>query len=314
MGKFYDALKKSQQEGKPWTAPPPRSEPRSEPVEPAPPLSAEPPQAEPMPVEPALTPPPPRMKPEPAVWSPLEEIATSGPPTGSRHSHLLISNGTDPAIVEQYKMLRTYVLQHRNGNPPRTILVTSTLQGEGKSTVAANLAIAIARSVKEHVLLIDCDLREPSLHRVFGLRPSQGLADYLRRPGVDLSGLLLRTEVEKLSFLPAGPKAADASELLASERMRSLMAEVRSRYDDRYIILDSTPLLPTTDPSILAKQVDAILLVVRAGMASRDMVARQLEAVGRDKLLGVVLNGITPSPASYAYKYYYRSAYRTRRD
>jgi exopolysaccharide/PEP-CTERM locus tyrosine autokinase len=209
-------------------------------------------------------------------------------------------------------MLRTFVLQYHNGQPPRTILVTSALQGEGKSTVAANLAIAIARSVKEHVLLMDCDLREPSLHRLFGLRPARGLADYLRRE-VGLAELLLHTGVEKLSFLPAGPKAADASELLASDKMRSLMAEVRGRYEDRFIILDSTPLLPTTDPSILAQQVDAVLLVVRASMANRETIARVVEAVGREKFLGVVFNAVEPSPGSYAYKYYYKSAYPYRR-
>lgn len=299
MGKFYDALKKAQQDGKLRPAPKPAPPPAEPPAVEAAPTSPRP--------RPRLAEPAPQPTPGPAFWEPVAQV------NAGKYSHLLISNGTDPAIVEQYKMLRTYVLQHRNGNPPRTLLITSTVQGEGKSTVAANLAIAIARSVHEHVLLIDCDLREPSLHRLFGLKPDRGLADYLRRGNIELSELLLRTGIDKLSFLPAGPRAADAAELLASERMRSLLAEVRSRYDDRYIILDSTPLLPTTDPSILARQVDALLLVVRAGKVNREMVARQLEAVGRDKLLGVVFNAVEPGPAS-SYKYYYKSAYRYHRD
>jgi len=324
MGKFYDALKKSQQEmgNKPRAtpAPAPRPEeppevaqivslatPRPQPQE-APPGSVHvrPDGVDPAVVAPALD--SIIINPTISEPSPLDVAICSTAPRSSNYSHLLICNGSSPAIAEQYRMLRTTVLQHSNGNPPRTILVTSTLQGEGKSTVAANLAITIAQSVKEHVLLIDCDLREPTLQRIFGVKPVRGLADYLRRK-VPLEDLLLRTEVGKLSFLPAGPRAADASELLASDKMRSLMAEVRARYDDRYIILDSTPLLPTTDPSILAQQVDAILLVVRAGMANRELVSRVVDTLGREKIMGVVFNAIEPTPASYAYKYY-RSAYQ----
>jgi protein-tyrosine kinase len=285
VGKFANALKKWQDEG---------GEPRRDR---APRLSAKPGQgAAPQGVSSG------------AGRLTLRELSRRASPGG----HLLIDNGTAPAIVEQYKMLRTHLLQYRSGRPPRTILVTSTLRGEGKSSVAANLAISIARSVKEHVLLMDCDLREPSLHRLFGLHPARGLVDHLRR-GVGLAELLLHTEVDKLSFLPAGAKAADAAELLASEKMRSLLAEVRARYDDRFIVLDSTPLLPTTDPSILARQVDAVLLVVRAGMANRELIARMVETVGREKFLGVVFNAVEPGPTSYAYKYY-SSAYRYRRE
>jgi exopolysaccharide/PEP-CTERM locus tyrosine autokinase len=301
MGKFYDALKKWQEEtARPGQVAAPRPEAAEQQAAslegPAPSEAAQATAA----AAPA------------DLWAPLKWAGLGGQPLGGRQRHLLINNGTDPAIVEQYKMLRTQLLHYHNGQPPRTTLITSTLQGEGKSTVAANLAIAIARSVKEHVLLIDCDLREPSLHRLFGLRPAQGLANHLRT-GVPLEELLLRTPVDKLSFLPAGPRAADAAELLSSERMRSLLAEVKSRYEDRFILLDSTPLLPTTDPTILAAQVDAILLVVRANMANRELIGRVVETVGREKIMGVVFNGAQPSPTSYAYKYY-SSAYRYQRD
>jgi exopolysaccharide/PEP-CTERM locus tyrosine autokinase len=227
------------------------------------------------------------------------------PPQGEAYASLLMSsNGTDQAIVEQYKMLRTSVLHRQNGTAPRTVLITSALPGEGKSTVAANFAIAIAKSVKERVLLMDCDLRDPSLHKIFGLNPERGLADYLRYEA-ELPELLMRTGVDKLSFLPAGPFAPDAAELLSSERMRSLLAEVKARYDDRFIVLDSTPIVATTDPSILATQVDAIILVVRAGMADRELVARTADSIGRQKLLGVVFNGVGPRPLKYHYDKYY---------
>ncbi|MFH0810746.1 MAG: CpsD/CapB family tyrosine-protein kinase [Pseudomonadota bacterium] len=232
---------------------------------------------------------------------------SNGPNLARQPSRLLLNDSMPPAILEQYKMLRTHLLKYSGGNPPRTILITSALQGEGKSTVAANLAIAIANSVKERVLLMDCDLRAPTLHRLFGLKPTRGLADYLRSD-IDLAKLLLGTDVDKLSFLPSGPRAADAAELLASEKMAALIAEVRARYDDRIIVLDSTPIFATTDPKILATQADGVLLVVRAGMANRELVARVVETIGRPKLLGVVFNGVDPSRSSYAYGYY-KSAY-----
>jgi protein-tyrosine kinase len=188
------------------------------------------------------------------------------------------------------------VLQgRRHGGPPRTILVTSALEGEGKSTVAANLAVAIARSVREHVLLMDCDLRRPSLHELFGTGPRRGLSDYLRA-GVALPELLVRCGEPKLSILPAGPQAPDAAELLASERMQALLAEARERYDDRFIILDSTPLLSAADPAILAAQVDAVLLVVRSGRAQAAALARLVETLGRERFLGVVFNAARPAP------------------
>jgi protein-tyrosine kinase len=278
VGRFANALKKWQDEG---------GEPRRAP---APRLSAKPGQGAA------------RVSPSDAERLTLREMSRRASPGG----HLLIDNGTAPAIVEQYKMLRTHLLQYRSGRPPRTILVTSTLRGEGKSSVAANLAISIARSVKEHVLLMDCDLREPSLHALFGLRPAAGLSDYLRRE-VGLAELLLRTEVAKLSLLPAGPRASDAAELLASDKMRLLLSEVRERYEDRLIILDSAPLLPTTDPALLAAQVDGVLLVVRSGAADRELIARMVETVCSERILGVVFNAVEPGPSGWAQKYY--SAY-----
>lgn len=229
------------------------------------------------------------------------------PQAGPAPACLLTGNGFQPALAEQYRMLRTSLLQRGNGRHPRSILVTSSLPGEGKSTVAANLAIAVARSRTDRALLIDCDLHNPGLERLFGLRAEAGLADYLRGEA-DLDGLLLPTPVAGLSLLAAGRAAPEAAELLGSERMRSLLADL-SRRSDRIAVLDSPPLLLAADPALLAAQVDAVLLVVRAGLAEREAVARAIEPLGGGKLLGVVFNGLEPDAGDWRGKYY-RHYYR----
>lgn len=130
---------------------------------------------------------------------------------------------------EQFKMLRTNLLFPSSGKSPRTIMVTSAVPDEGKSFVAANLAISIAQSIQEYVLLIDCDIRRPCIHTQFGFGDVPGLSEHLAN-GPSLSSLLLKTEVNKLSILPGGKPPHNPSELLSSQRMSKLLEEVTERY------------------------------------------------------------------------------------
>ena len=118
------------------------------------------------------------------------------------------------------------------------LLVTSALPGEGKSFVASNLALTIAQNIDKHVLLIDCDMRRPTVHRIFGYENLPGLSNYLLGDAT-LPELLIRTGNNHLSILPGGPAPSNPAELVSSNRMLALLREVRSRYDDRYIIIDS---------------------------------------------------------------------------
>ncbi len=142
--------------------------------------------------------------------------------------------------AEQFKILRTNLLFPVSGKKPRSIMVTSAAPGEGKSFVAANLAVSVAIHVNWNVLLVDCDLRRPSVHSQFGFGDVPGLSDYLSN-GRDLPSLLLRTAVEHLTILPGGRPPSNPSELLSSERMAAFIDEVAERYNDRLIILDSPP-------------------------------------------------------------------------
>ena len=204
--------------------------------------------------------------------------------------------------AEQFKILRTNILYPVSGQPPRSILITSAAPGEGKSFAAANLAISIAMNINRYVLLIDADMRRPDLHRRFGLGEVPGLSNYLM-DGTALPSLLQKTQVEKLTLLPAGSSPANPSELISSERMAHLLSEVSSRYSDRLIVVDAPPLSMAAESGVLARQVEGILVVVRHGKTKREEVINLLSRVEEEKLLGCFLNGVDRSTSRY-YGYY----------
>ena len=216
---------------------------------------------------------------------------------------------TDPQSMaaEQFKILRSRILYPRNGSIPRTIMVTSAMEEEGKSLIAANLAISIAQGIQEHVLLVDCDIRRPSQHLLFNVSGEHGLSDYLSHDTL-LSSLLVKTGIEKLTLLPGGMPPANPSELLSSGKMGSFVEEVKNRYNDRFVIFDCTPAQITAEVSVLAKSVDGILMVVRRGKTERDVIERSVSVLGKDKIIGVAFNGF--SHFSREYDYYRSYKYR----
>ncbi|MBP6820988.1 MAG: polysaccharide biosynthesis tyrosine autokinase [Acidobacteria bacterium] len=194
------------------------------------------------------------------------------------------------SVVEAYRMLRTSVLLSAAGNPPKTILFTSGQPGEGKTTTAINTAISLSQ-LGASVLLIDADLRRPTVHRVFKMGQSQGLSTFLSRQ-VEIDPLINKLWVPNLSVLPCGPIPPNPAELISSERMRLLLKELGEKYD--HILIDSPPLINVTDPVILSTMVDGVILVVQAGRSTRDIVRRARQELGSvgAKIFGVVLNNL----------------------
>ncbi len=194
------------------------------------------------------------------------------------------------SVVEAYRMLRTSVLLSAAGNPPKTILFTSGQPGEGKTTTAINTAISLSQ-LGSSVLLIDADLRRPTVHRVFKMNQTQGLSTYLSR-NVDIDPLIHKLWVPNLSVLPCGPIPPNPAELISSERMKEVLSILSEKYD--HILIDSPPLTNVTDPVILSTMVDGVILVVQAGRSTREIVRRarhELSSVGA-KIFGVVLNNL----------------------
>jgi exopolysaccharide/PEP-CTERM locus tyrosine autokinase len=205
--------------------------------------------------------------------------------------------------AEQFRKLRTQLLRLRLSRPPRTILVTSATAGEGKTLVAANLAAGIAYDLNAYALLVDCDLRNPSLGQWFSLNNGYGLADYLIGKK-EIPELLLKTEVEKLKVLLSGTMQDNPTELIGSAKMEALIQEFKSRYNDRYVILDSPPLLSTSEPEVLSKFVDGIVIVVRAGVTPRENLKQAISSLEKEKILGFVLNDLQFKCAGLSSRYF----------
>lgn len=203
--------------------------------------------------------------------------------------NLVTFHAPQSAEAERFKVLRTNLLFPAKGKVPKTILVTSPLPGDGKSLVSANLAVSIAKGVEEYVLLIDGDIRKPSIHTIFGYHQVNGLGDYLKAEN-DLPKYLLKTPIPKLTLLPGGKPPANPTELLSSKKMQKLIEEVSIRYDDRYIIIDSPPPSMAAETSVIEKMVDGVIIVVRYGKTPRKAVTDLVEQIDKEKLLGIVFN------------------------
>ena len=211
-------------------------------------------------------------------------------------------------VAEQFRKLRTVLLKSKSSEFRGTIMVTSATSGEGKSFVSANLAIGIAHDFHSHALLVDCDLRNPSLAQWFGLEDGNGLSDYLRGDG-NISELIRKTKVERLTLLQGGKAEDNPTELIGSKKMEALVHELRSRYHDRYVIFDSTPLLATSESEVLAKLVDGIVIVVRAGSTARETVKQAIASLEKNKILGFVLNDVQFRSSGLASRYFGSDGY-----
>jgi capsular exopolysaccharide synthesis family protein len=202
---------------------------------------------------------------------------------------IVLARDARPALTDAYRHVRTSLLLSRPGGPPRSLLVTSGLEGEGKTLTAANLAVAFSQ-VAGSVLLIDADLRRPRCHRLFGMSGTPGLTELLTGQ-CTVDDVLAPVVGQSLTVLPAGATPPNPTELLGSGEMRLLLAEAASRFD--YVILDAPASLAVADPLVLSTLVDGVVVVARRGRTRRRQL-RQLRArlaYARAPLVGVVLNG-----------------------
>ena len=233
-------------------------------------------------------------------------LSSRGAPADST-ALTMISDVRSP-IAESYRHLRTSLLLSSAGQPPRTILITSSQPSEGKTTTAVNTAFMLAQTGAE-VLIIDCDLRRPRLHAHFEVPNISGLTNWLSGD-TDIDGLLQSYERQpNLKFLTSGPVPPNPAELLGSNEMRKLLAKLSERF--AHIVIDSPPAISFTDASILSTMVDGVVLVVHGGRSSRAVVRRakqQLLDVGAH-IFGVVVNNVKMESHDYYYSGYYSSYY-----
>jgi non-specific protein-tyrosine kinase len=191
--------------------------------------------------------------------------------------------------VDYYRVLRTQILQLTQKSGGNTIMITSPASGEGKTLTAVNLALTFARDFKKTALLVDCDLRKQQVQEVLGIRSDMGLVDYLLYDR-SVADMMIWPGVEKLTVLSGGRTMEESTELLGSPRMQELVAEMKSRYPDRYVFFDVPAVLDGADALAFAPLVDHILLVVRAGSTPLAEISKAVELLPREKILGLVLN------------------------
>jgi capsular exopolysaccharide synthesis family protein len=206
--------------------------------------------------------------------------------------------------AEEFRTLRSRLYQIREKLPLKRLMVTSALPKEGKSFVAANLAQVIVRQHGRRALVIDADLRSPGMHRHLGASQTPGLSDYLLGE-CDEFAIMQRGQMDNLFFVPAGRQVTGAPELLANGRLKLFLQRVEPLFD--WIILDTPPVIPVADSTLLANFCEGVLMVVRSNATPSDLARRAREEFQDKLLLGVVLNGI-PADQLPQSKYYYGEA------
>ncbi len=211
-------------------------------------------------------------------------------------------------MAESYRALRTSLLLSSLGAPPKVIMITSALPQEGKTTTSINCAVVLAQK-GIRVLLIDADLRRPSIHKTLGMGPRSGLSNVLTGSATLEQAITRSSILPNLSVLPAGTPPPNPAELLASTNMRDVLDQLRGEYD--HIVLDTPPTLSVTDAVVLSPRADAIVLVIRSGQTTKQALRRSRDILTQvnAKVSGVLLNAVDLSSPDYYYYYEYQGKY-----
>ena len=192
-------------------------------------------------------------------------------------------------VADQYKLLRTVILNRTRSFGYNTIIITSFKENEGKSLTAINLSITLATESRQTVLLVDMDLRQPTVHKILGIKEGPGLKDYFLN-NMPLKDILVHPDIEALTVLPAGGRMDNSTEIIGSYRTEELVLEIKSRYPDRYIIFDTPALNNCPDALVLSSYVDAIVVVARANYTSAENLSKCMGLLKDRNVVGVVLN------------------------
>jgi len=229
-----------------------------------------------------------------------------------RQMGMVTAAGGRTSLLEEFRIIKRPLLKRAFGErakgemPPNLIMITSSVPGEGKTYCAINLAMSIAMELDHTVLLVDADVARPSILRTLGLPAQRGLMDILVDDKLDLSDVLLRTNVDTLSILPAGTSTAHSTELLASSTMSNLVTEIANRYPDRVVIFDSPPLLLTSESRVLAGHMGQIVVVVEAQTTTQHAVKEALHKLEGFNNVNLIYNKTRDIPGiEETYDYHY---------
>jgi capsular exopolysaccharide synthesis family protein len=256
----------------------------------------------------------PSSRPEPAAAAFAKELpraAIAAPRAGTKRTlgrlgeevegKIVVDTETSPVSIEQYRRLAATLHQMQVQGGLKTLMVSSAMPRDGKTLTSTNLALTLSESYKRKVLLIDADLRKPSIHALFRLPNARGLADGLRS---EASGTLPLIEVtSRLTVLPAGTPDRSPMAGLTSDRMGAILKEAAGRFD--WVLIDTAPIGLIADAHLLARYADGVLMVIGAGSTDYAAVKKTVDELGRDRIVGVVLNRVHDEPSSNDYYDYY---------
>ncbi|KAB0666511.1 tyrosine-protein kinase family protein [Oryzomonas japonica] len=219
--------------------------------------------------------------------------------------YLVNLNDPHSPTAEEYRKLKSVLVKMTKGEDffKNTIMVTSAVPHEGKTLTALNLAISLAQEFDHTVLLVDADLRSPSVQRYLNIDNGKGLSDVLL-DGTDIGDTIIATGIGKLSIIPAGHIVSNPVELFTSQKMKELIEEMKYRYPDRYLIFDTPPILLFAETRSLAHQMDGVLFVVKERLASHENIKEAVEALKGCELLGMVYNDAILDRHDERYSYY----------
>jgi exopolysaccharide/PEP-CTERM locus tyrosine autokinase len=236
---------------------------------------------------------------------PAEEPVTFA----TENPYLVTFREPDSPVAEEYRKLRAAILRQTKKDFRNTLTITSPLSGEGKSITCVNLGVMLAREYGQTVLLVDADLRRPMLQDYLGISTDRGLSDCIA-DNVDAADAIVKTGIPKLSFLSSGRSVDNPAELVSSFKMKGFLTELKHRYPDRYVLIDTPPLLPFAETQALALLADGVVFVVREGVASPKGITDALELLKGATVLGVVYNDASISGLNGSYhNYYYARCY-----
>jgi len=216
-----------------------------------------------------------------------------------RKNRIIAQDKEDPSSIP-FSMLRAKVLKELRDNNWSTLAISAPTPGAGKSLVAVNLAMSIAMEANQTVLVVDMDLRQPSLHHYFSIEPEYGVQDYLER-NIPLSNIMINPGVERLSILPGCKRMINSSETLAMPAVKALTEELKNRYDSRIVIYDLPPYLVSDDVMVFLPYVDCSLLVVESGVNTKEEIEESIKIAQLKPLLGTILNKEPERKKVYVY-------------
>jgi len=224
----------------------------------------------------------------------------------TRNPCLVTVTAPDSPAAEEYRKLKAMVMKlMKPGTMQNVIMVTSCTSGEGKSLTSINLAVSLAQEVDNRALLIDADLRRPSLDRYLGITAKVGLSDCLA-DGVSTSSAIIGTGIPNLDLLPAGRNVQNPVELLSSPKMKLILSDLKKYYSEKYIIIDTPPILPFAETQVVSMLANGVLFVVKEGASTAQDLQDALEIIHGTRLLGIVFNETTTGGMDNRYRHYYR--------